>query len=106
MASIPSAPPPSPLEAKMDRLQQQVEQFLANVAVQGKRKPDPFDLLPAVKIPANCRLDYPKYNGTRDPARHVRVFRSYTRDHAHDKYLLAYLFQFALEGEPEDWYPM
>src|SRR5262249_20622254 len=72
MAPTPSAPPqnPSLLEAKMERLQQQVEQFLAHAAAQGKRKPDPFDLLPTVKIPANCRLDYPKYNGTGDPAHH------------------------------------
>jgi len=102
--AIPSAPPQEStvMETKLDQLQRQFEQFLASS--QGKRKIDPFDLLPTVKIPPNCRLDYPKYNGTGDPARHPRVFRSYTRDHAHDKYLLAYLFQFALEGEPEDWY--
>jgi len=100
----PSAPPqePTAVETRLEQLQQQFDQLLASS--QGKRKTDPFDLLPTVKIPPNCRLDYPKYNGTGDPARHLRVFRSYTRDHAHDKYLLAYLFQFALEGEPEDWY--
>jgi len=34
----------------------------------------------------------------------VRTFRSYTQIHAHNKTFLAYLFQFALEGELGDWY--
>src|SRR5262249_34682348 len=67
-------------------------------------KPDPFTLLPPIEIPVNCRMDYLKYNGIGDPARHVRTFRSYARLYAHDTALMAYLFQFALEGEPEDWY--
>src|SRR5262249_9337757 len=78
--------------------------MMASSPAQNKPKPDPFTLLPPIDISANCRTDSPKYNGTGDPACHVRTFRSYARLHAHDYALMAYLFQFTLEGEPQDWY--
>src|SRR5262249_862719 len=97
----PSAPQePSLVEAELRFLRQQVEQLVANAPAQNKPKPDPFTFLPPIQVPANCRMDYPKYDGTGDPARHVRTFRSYARLYAHDSALMAYLFQFALEGEP------
>src|SRR5262249_5937413 len=101
----PSAPlEPHPLESQMKLIQQQMDQMMATLNPQIKKKHDPFDLLPPVEIPVNCRLDYPKYNGTGDPSRHIRTFRSRTRAYASNKALLGYLFQYALEGEPQDWY--
>jgi len=55
-------------------------------------------------MPPNCRTDYPKYNGTGDPASHIMTFRSCTRAYVDDQPLLAYLFQFTLEGDPLRWY--
>jgi len=81
-----------------------MEHMMVRLDPKSRKKQDPFDLLPPFEIMPNCRLDYPKYNGTGDPSRHIRTFRSCTRAYANNKALLAYLFQYALEGEPQDWY--